>query len=422
MRLLKIIAVILFFTVCAGESSGEPQWDEAKKDGTTMLDPADMMALPPMKDQFGKYFMMGNIAGNAVINGIADGKINDARLTRHYSIITAENYMKPAYLSSGRDAATGEIAYNFTVNSNPNRVPVDTFVNAALASGFLIHGHVLLWHSQNAPWMNALMNDGAMTKNGAIAVMRQYITDVMTRYKGKIYSWDVLNEAFPDGVSAGADWKTSIRTTGDSQSPNPWFVKIGSDFVYEGFLAARLADPQAILYYNDYNTDQPGKAALIRNMVRDVNERYRTSGDKPAGEAPGRLLIEGIGMQEHHNINVTAAAIKNTLELFKPLGVIISVSELDVLSQSFGDFDGKKAPSEEGKLAAANLYGQYFKLYLEYSDIIERVTLWGVFDRQSWRRGGLPLLFEGDDPDSVTPARCLAKPAYYKIIEALEAR
>jgi len=402
--LLPVVTAVCLFTVCAGVSNGEPQKDNP-----------NMMALPPMKEQFKKYFLMGNIASNTVVNGIADGKINDARLLRHYNILTAENYMKPAYLSSARDEATGEIAYNFTVNANPNRVPVDNFVNAALASGFLIHGHVLLWHRQNAQWMNALMNDSSVTKEGAIAIMRQYITDVMTHYKGKIYSWDILNEAFPDGVSAGADWKTSMRTTGDSQSPNPWFVKIGSDFVYEGFLAARLADPDAILYYNDYNTDQAGKAAMIRDMVRDVNDRY-----KQEYPAENRLLIEGIGMQEHHNTTVTAAGIRAALELFKPLGVIVSVSELDVLSQPYGDFENKKEPTEQGKLAAAKRYGEYFKLYLEYSDIIERVTLWGVFDRQSWRRTGLPLLFEGDDPDSLTPVNCFAKPAYYKIIEALE--
>lgn len=381
----------------------------------TMAGQTDILTLPPMKDQFGDYFMMGNIASNFVVAlaVAADGKINDARLLRHYNILTAENYMKPSYLSSGRDAATGEISYNFTVSSNPNRLPVDNFVDSALASGFLIHGHTLLWHSQNAQWMNALMTDDTLTKEDAIAIMRKYITDVVKRYKGKIYSWDILNEAFSDGVGAVSDWKKSIRT-GDAGTGNPWFVKIGSDFVYEGYLAARLADPKAILYYNDYNTDQVGKATMIRNMVRDVNEKYMLEYDT------SRPLIEGIGMQEHHNTNISAAAIKATLELFKPLGVRVSVSELDVLSQPYGDFEGSTAPSNNGKLNAANLYGQYFKLYIEYSDIIERVTLWGVYDRQSWRASGLPLLFEGDDPASYIPTACFAKPAYYKIIEALE--
>jgi endo-1,4-beta-xylanase len=270
------------------------------------------------------------------------------------------------------------------------------------------------------------MNDligSSLGKEEVIEIMKRYITDVMTHYKGKIYSWDILNEAFPDGVNANGDWKTSMRT-GAANTGNPWFVKIGSDFVYEAFLAARLADPAAILYYNDFNTDQTGKATMIRNMVRDVNDRYLASRDKPAGEDPGRLLIDGIGIQEHHNVNVSAASVKASLDLFRPLGVIIAVSELDVLSQPYNDFDpGRVVPTNNGKLTAANLYGQYFGLYLENSDIIERVSLWGIVDGLSWRRSALPLLFEAEGATGFNvPPPYFAKPAYYKMIEALEAR
>jgi endo-1,4-beta-xylanase len=239
-------------------------------------------------------------------------------------------------------------------------------------------------------------------KEEALNAMKKFITDVMTHYKGKIYSWDVLNEGFPDGVGASGNWKNSMR------KENPWFTAIGADFVYEGFLAARLADPGAILYYNDYNMDNNGKATMVRNMVRDVNARY-----KDEYPAETRLLIEGIGMQSHHNTGVSAASIRSSLNLFRPLGVKISISELDILSQSYQDYAAKKAVTDYGKMAAANLYGNYFKLFIENSDIIERVSFWGVYDEQSWRARGAPLLFEGSSTSK-------AKPAYYKVIEALE--
>jgi endo-1,4-beta-xylanase len=229
-------------------------------------------------------------------------------------------------------------------------------------------------------------------------------------FKGKIYSWDVLNEAFPDG-GYSSSWKTSMR------SNNPWYKALGADFVYEGFLAARLADSDAILYYNDYNTDNANKARMIHDMVKEVNERY-----KAAYPDETRLLIEGIGMQEHHNTGVSASAIKNTLNLFKQLGVKISVSELDVLIVSWGEFSpfghgtGKQNSitgdkRTNGLKKQAELYEQYFKVYLEFSAIIERVSFWGVTDDRSWRSAGLPLLF---DPDGN------AKDAYYSVIKALK--
>jgi len=336
----------------------------------------NISVLPPMKDNFNGKFMLGNIFNPSDVS--SSGVTNKA-LTRHYNVLTAENNMKPNQLSTGKGS------YNFTT--------ADRMVNAAIASGFKVVGHTLLWHSQIPQWQQDV------TSATALADMKKYITDVVGHFKGKIYSWDVLNEAFPDsGLNAGSDWKKVMRST------NPWYKALGADFVYEGFLAARLADPDAILYYNDYNTDQTGRATMIRDMVRDVNQKYLASGDKPAGEPAGRLLIEGIGMQEHHNTGVSANAIRNALNLFKPLGVKISVSELDVLIVTYQEFapygqgtDKQNsitgATKTNGLKKQAELYGQYFKVYLEFSDIIERVSFWGVTDDKSWRSAALPLLF-----------------------------
>jgi endo-1,4-beta-xylanase len=298
--------------------------------------------------------------------------------------------MKPDQLSTGKGV------YNFST--------ADRMVNAAIESGFKVVGHTLLWHSQIPQWQQNISSATALED------MKQYITDVVGHFRGKIYSWDVINEAFPDG-GYSSSWKTSMRAN------NPWFKAIGSDFVYEGFLAARLADPGAILYYNDYNTDNQNKAAIIRDMVKEVNERY-----KKAYPNETRLLIEGIGMQEHHNTGVSASAVKNTLNMFKPLGVKISVSELDVLIVTYGEFAPYgHGPNRQNSITGyartaglkeqAELYGQLFKIYLEFSDIIERVSFWGVTDDKSWRSAALPLLFDENGN---------AKDAYYSVIGTLK--
>ena len=349
-----------------------------------------IMDLPPMKDQFSKYFMLGNIFNPIDIDETA---VISPELTRHYNVLTVENNMKPSYLAPTQ----GSYSYRMA----------DNMVNAARASGFKVVGHTLLWHSQNARWMTG---DDANLNN-----MKEYITNVVTHYKGRIYSWDVLNEAFPDGgFGATSDWTKVIR------KENPWYATIGSDFVYEGFLAARLADPDAILYYNDYNLDTLAKSTMVHNMVRDVNQKYLNGSDKPAGEAAGRLLIEGIGMQSHNNTGVSTSSIKAALNKFKELGVIISISELDVLGQSYSDFAKVGSGRNKQDISTVNapglqiqamLYGEYMKLFIEYADIIERVSFWGVTDDRSWRSAGLPLLFDENGK---------AKEAYFKVIEALK--
>jgi len=345
-----------------------------------------IMDLPPLKDRFPSTILVGNIATGSSVSGT---------LSRHFNALTSENSMKPNAIAPSQES------YSWSS---------DSFVDSAIASGFKVIGHTLLWHSQIPTWQT---NMASADKEVALAAMKKYITDVVTHFKGKIYSWDVLNEAFPDS-GAGSNWETAIR------KENPWFKAIGSDFVYEGFLAARLADPVAILYYNDYNTDSTGRATLIRDMVKAVNDKYLASGDKPVGEDPERLLIEGIGMQEHHNTGVAAGNIRNALNLFKPLGVKISVSELDVLGQSWGSFSptpgsgankqGQSTVTNNGLITQATKYSEYMTVYKDFADIIERISFWGVTDNQSWRSAGLPLLFDKDGK---------AKPAYYKFVGAI---
>ncbi|MDR3020813.1 MAG: endo-1,4-beta-xylanase [Treponema sp.] len=396
----------------------------AKADGDTVLTvtvntttaaQVDLMTLPPLKDTLKDHFpMTGNILSSPTVEITGTGAgltVSNPQLLRHFNALTAENHMKPSYFVTGRTGTT------FTYNWNSP----DRFVNAAYNSGFKVIGHTLLWHSQSGAHIANI--PGSLNAADALTAMENYITEVVTRYKGKIHTWDVLNEVFPDNVNSGMNWENVMRKTGDSQAPNPWYVAIGSDFVYKGFLAARFADPDAILYYNDYNTEQEGKATMIRNMVRDVNIRYKAAYPSASHSNNGtRNLIEGIGMQEHHNLSVTPASIRKSLQMFKEIGVKVSVSELDVLgnanysafSSSTGQGGNKhtqSAVTNTQLITQAARFREYMAVYLEFKDIIERISLWGITDNQSWRSGGLPLLFDHNGR---------AKPAYYSFIEALK--
>jgi len=361
---------------------------------TTMAAQEYITDLPSLKDSFSDYFMMGNIFDPFDVPNTEPYTINKPYITHHYNILTHQNNMKPSYLCG---ATRGQY------NAN-NIATAKRMIEAARAKGIKVQGHCLLWHSQLPAWQNNLRTS-ADTDEQVLGYLKEYVTYIVNQFKGSIYAWDVLNEVFPDSVSAGNNWKNVMRNS--TTDGNPWYIKLGADFIYEGFLAARQADPDIILYYNDYNLDNVGKATMVRDMVRDVNIKYAQ--EHP--EANGRKLIEGIGMQSHHNTGVTAVAIKNTLNLFRPLGVKISISELDLLAQSWSDYDAKKDVTIASLLNQANLYGDYFKLFLDNADIIERVTFWGNSDSNSWRSRGQPLPFDKDYK---------AKPAYYKIIEALK--
>jgi endo-1,4-beta-xylanase len=401
-------------TITVTASGAAPNTDSITIN-TTMESQIDISTLPPLKDQF-TQFLIGNITrGSADYSGTA---ITNTRLIRHFNVLTAENEMKPSAYGGSRNGTT---VTGLTFSSS------DSFVNSATASGFKVHAHVLLWHSQNSGWIGQLTSSTG--KETALGAMRSYITQVMTHYKGKIYSWDILNEVFPDTPAANADWKTAMRTN------NPWFASIGSDFVFEGYKAARQADPDAILYYNDYNLDNANKAGATHRMVRDVNLAWESDplynqAINLGKDGKPRKLIEGIGMQSHHNTGVPAANITTSLNLFRQLGVKISISEIDILSMGWNDFDNstkngtnkasQSIATNNQKLQAANLYAQYFQVFRTNADIIERVTFWGLFDNASWRSGGLPLPFEGNPLDSTNPAAIRAKPAYYKIIGTLD--
>lgn len=269
-------------------------------------DPADPL-IDPLKDTYAGHFNVGNIySGEGTYEA---GSPQWAQIDRHYNIMTAENIMKPDQLlpNDNIDPVTGGFTYNFG--------PADHFVNETLARGMQVHGHVLVWHSQSPDRLNT--GPVAGTRAGAKANMERYIRDVLGHYKGRIVSWDVVNEAFVDGLDTfdptTQDWEDFLRG-GPNGGSSKWYTayttgmdeeagESAGDFIYDAFVLARQYDPGAKLEYNDFNVFQSeGKGKAIIAMATDLNARY-------AAEHPDdpRQLIETIGLQSHNYINQTPA-------------------------------------------------------------------------------------------------------------------
>lgn len=334
--------------------------------------------LKSLRDVYRDDFLVGTAISLQDLEGIRFELLN-----KHFSSVTAENAMKPGELQREKGQFTFEGA--------------DKLVDAALEAGMKVHGHTLVWHQQTPAWMNILSDDGGnityLSREEALENMRNHIRTVMEHFGDRVISWDVVNEAIIDNPSDPSDWRTSLRKS-------PWYYAIGEDYVEQAFLAARevLDDhPEwdIRLYYNDYNLDNQRKAQAVYNMVKELNEKYQET-------HPGKLLIDGIGMQGHYAVNTNPANVELSINRFAELGVEISISELDIRAGSNRQLTEKEANAQ------AYLYAQLFNIFREYSDIIARVTFWGMDDGSSWRADENPLLFD---------KALKAKPAYYAVID-----
>ncbi|MEV8371176.1 endo-1,4-beta-xylanase [Kribbella sp. NPDC056861] len=278
--------------------------------------------------QTGRYF------GTA----ISAGKLGDSAYTtianREFNMVTPENEMKIDATEPNRNQ------FNYT---NADRV-----LNWATSNGKRVRGHTLAWHSQQPGWMQSL--SGSTLRSA----MLNHVTQVASHYRGKIYAWDVVNEAFADG-SSGARRDSNLQRT-------------GGDWIEAAFRAARTADPGAKLCYNDYNIENinQAKTQAVVALVRDFKNRG--------------VPIDCVGLQSHFNSGSPLPSdFQTTLTTFANLGVDVHITELDI--QGSGTDQANKYRSVvRACLAVARCKG---------------ITVWGVRDTDSWRPGDTPLLFDG---------------------------
>jgi len=266
----------------------------------------------------------------------------------------------------------------------------DRFVKFAEENDMHIVGHTLIWHSQAPKWFFTDKKGNDVSREVLIERMRDHIQTVVTRYKGRIHGWDVVNEAILDN----GEYRKS-----------KFYEIIGEDFIPLAFQFAREADPEAELYYNDYSAAIPAKRDGIVKMVKKMLD----SGIK----------IDGLGMQEHHGLeHASIEDVEGTIEAFAALGTKVMVTEMDIsvlpharshVGAELSDTSAYKKsldPYREGLSAdtmekLGKRYVDFFTLYAKHQDKITRVTLWGVGDGDSWKndwpihgRTDYPLLFD----------------------------
>ncbi|GEK88353.1 endo-1,4-beta-xylanase [Alkalibacterium putridalgicola] len=329
--------------------------------------------LQPIKDVYADHFLIGNAVSMAEL----EGRRLDL-LTHHHNLVTAENAMKPEY------AYGADREFDFKDQQR--------LVDRIQEEGLKLHGHVLVWHQQSPEWLHTQEGE-LLSRKEALQNMERHIEETILQYGDDVIAWEVVNEAMNDDPRDPEMWRAMLRRS-------EWYEAIGDDYLELAYMKAREVldtngweDVQ--LYYNDYNDDNQNKATAIYNMVKEINDSY-------AEDNPGELLIDGIGMQGHYNIGTSVDNVRQSIERFRKLGVEIGITELDITAGGTGEL------SEEQEIDQALIYAGLFKLYKEHSDIISRVTFWGLNDATSWRSERSPLLFDRD---------LKAKKAYEAVID-----
>ena len=344
------------------------------------------LTIPSLAESFKDYFLFGNI-----IEVTQMWRSEHAEMFPiYYNAATVENSMKPLYISPNK----GE--YNFG--------GADAAVDWAQANGIALHGHTLVWHSQSAPWFTYDKDNNVLTRAEAKANLEEFVTAYAGRYAGRIASWDVVNEALTNSVAENTDWRSALRKGTSSEMSSAWFNaysngmdadagEAGYDYIYDSFVFARLAAPDAVLFYNDFNEEEPGKRNAMADMADYFNEKWTTD---PRNTEPDRKLIEGIGMQAHYWVSsLNPVEVESSIKRFIRSDLRIRITELDIPMGSWGSQRQVGLPATEEELEAqAKLYNELFKIFVKYSDSIDAVTIWGLADPFSWRARGLPLLFD----------------------------
>ncbi len=364
--IIKISAVIILTSIVA--SCSDPVTEPVKKDERPTTVEEYNSVSEGLRDYYNreKYFTIGA----AIEPASLDNPAEVALLKRHFSGLTAENVMKWSVLQPQ------EGVFNFG--------PADRIVAFAEANGMDLFGHTLCWHNQVPDWV---FRDGGGVASKELVLQRlwDHITTVVTHFKGKVYGWDVVNEAIDDG---SATYKNTR-----------WLEICGSDYIFEAFEAARSADPGARLFYNDYNATSPAKREKIFELLTELRRRN---------------LVDGMGMQGHWNLEAPSdELISEAFKRYSSAGVELRISELDVsIYPQSSDPESNYTP--EISLSQAVAYGRFFRLFREYRADITGVTTWGMADNHTWLdnfpvpgRKNYPLLFD---------THLVPKQAYFTVI------
>ena len=283
-----------------------------------------------------------------------------AIIKKDFNSITAENDMKP----QPTEPAYGQF----------NWENADKIANFCRSNGIKLRGHCLMWHAQIGEWMYKDEKGDLVSKEKLFQNMKHHITAIVERYKDVIYAWDVVNEAISDG-----GWQGGRRGMGEHPSPyrnSPLYQIAGDEFIKKAFIYAREADPNVLLFYNDYNAADPEKRDRIYNMVKSMKEEG--------------VPIDGIGMQGHYNVyGPSMEDVDAALTKYSTIVKHIHITELDIRANQ--EMGGQLNFSRDGgnisqvvKTLQEDQYARLFKVLRKHKDVVDNVTFWNLSDRDSW--------------------------------------
>jgi endo-1,4-beta-xylanase len=318
-------------------------------------------------------FLIGTAIGSRTLMQ-PDTEMHDL-IAREFNQVTSENAMKWGVIHPKEDVWKFE--------------EPDKLVDFAEKNKMQVQGHVLVWHSQVPRDIFTRPDGTQITKEHLLKRMETHIHTVVERYKGRIKSWDVVNESI---------------TPEDGFRKSKWLEICGPEFMERAFQYAHETDPQCKLIYNDYNEEDPKRRDFIVELIKE----YKKKG----------IPIHGIGMQAHLNLDSPDLKLwEKAIEAYASVGMKISITELDVdvLPYDWGRsaevstnaaYRETLNPYKDGlpkeiddKLTRR--YEEIFKILLKHRDVVDRVTFWGASDDLSWKnnfpmrgRTNYPLLFD----------------------------
>jgi len=317
--------------------------------------PLISQAQPTLKDKYKKYFPIGAAVSPRVLRS-ADSVL----VISQFNSLVCENQMKPALVQPTEGVFTFKDA--------------DFVVAFAQRNKMTLRGHTLCWHAQTPDWFFK-EGDKPVSKEVLKERLRKHVEAVVSRYKGKVYCWDVANEVISD------------KDDEYLRSSSPWVQILGEEFLEVAFKAARAADPKAILFYNDYDSEKPVKRDKIIRLVKSLKDKG--------------VPVDGIGMQGHWKIgSPTRDEIATAIDMYSALGVTVQFTELDVSVYQSDDQKQVTELSPEVDKQLADYYKMCFEVFREKKKKISGVTFWGVADNVTWLdnyptrgRKNYPLLF-----------------------------
>ncbi|HTN22260.1 MAG TPA: endo-1,4-beta-xylanase [Pelobium sp.] len=328
-----------------------------------------------LKDYYKSYFPIGVAVSARNLSGQSAEFI-----LKNFNSLTPENAMKMGVIHPQ------ENRYNWR--------DADSIVNFAQHHNLKVRGHNLCWHEQAPNWMFKNADGSQVNKETLLKRLKEHIFTVVKRYKGKIYVWDVVNEAIDD------DSTKYLRNS-------LWYQICGEDFIMKAFEYAHEADPTAKLFYNDYNTERPEKTERVYRLVKMLVDK--------------KVPIHGVGLQGHWSIfEPSEQELKNTIAKFSSLGLEVQITELDMSVYKWEKERRQKRPDESDEYTPelqkkqADQYQKVFKIFRENKDKLTSVTFWNISDKYTWLdnypvpgRKNYPLLFD---------ANYLPKQAYWSVV------